>query len=221
MPSLRGSGVTPAVCIPRWLEGRAQGRGSCPSACIACPRADPGPLLHLLRIRSQLALAPSSNPIPPKHTQEKNRRAIQYLPPPALAWPLQTKRRAVTPETPRAGPPHTPKQPKTQREGQSRHLPARGPSRRQRATPRTQQAFISPRHTLRQLTKVLSTCRRRDPGVGPATHQGPSLSLSPSRIPGNSLENSSGETQAPRVFRAVLVSVASDVATPHLSAGCS
>lgn len=209
MASLRGSGVTPALCIPRCWRAGPREEAPVPLPAEVVLELTQGP--YFICSGSEASSHRLPLPTPSHPNTHKKRTRGQYSTSLLLHWlgpcrqrEEQSRRRAPQGRTP-------PKQTGRQQEGQSHHLPARGPSRRQRATPCTQQGFISPRHTLRQRTKVLSTCRRRDPEVGPATRQGPSLSPSPSHTPGNSLENSSGETQAPRVFRAVLVSVASDV----------
>lgn len=134
-----------------------------------------GPL-QLLGVRSSSHPVPLLRPPPP----DKRRKGwkIQYLPPPAQAWPLQRKRRAVTQENPRGGP-TTHQLPWWQGDYEQRGAcrrtgslsPAKGTSRRQRVTPRSRKAFIS----LRRIPSDGLTAAGVIQRVRPPTRQCPSV----------------------------------------------
>lgn len=100
--------VSPALCSPRWLEGRAQGRDSVPLLAqlgLELTQAPASLVGDKKPAPTQLPLL--TTPPTPKHTPEKARRTIQYLPPPALAWLLQRKREQSPWRTPEGRtPPH-------------------------------------------------------------------------------------------------------------------
>lgn len=147
--------------------------------------------------KQQLPPSPSPSPAPPD--KRRNGRKMQYLPPPAQAWPLQRKRRAVTQENPRGGP-TTHQLPWWQGDDAQRgacrrtgafHLPeapagGRGP-------PRAAGRFSSSSDSSPLTADWLrSACSRRNP-EGETTHPSVPRLLPATPKVDNSRENSSGE----------------------------
>lgn len=130
---------------------------------------------------------------------------IQYLLPPALAWPLQRKTRAVNPEDPPGQDPCSPPHPSC--------LSSQGDSRRDKAAthppevpaggrgpPLAPSRLSSPPGTaLHQPRKLLSTCSRKDPEGGTKSLSGSQL-LPATLSLGNSLENGSGKQISSQSF---------------------
>lgn len=167
-----------------------------------------GPL-QLLGIRSSSHPVPLLPPPPPD--KRRNGRKIQYLPPPAQAWPLQRKRRTVTQENPQCGP-TTHQLPWWQGDYEQRGTcrrtgslsPAKGTSRRQRVTPCSRKVFIFLRRIPTDGLTAAGVIQR----VRPPTHQCPSFFPPPPKwtTPG---KTALVERQLLSIFIAVSISVAS------------